>query len=186
MILFCYLFHLILPIQDWSTTGCRIAASARIPSPRDEAVLRHVLLRQRKFTPAVSRQILQTACICHRWTSLLTPFRSVAGWQFVQRGWIKTFAASVNSARERADVSGMDVKAEGRRNSTRSFASANPRNGKHNFSTNDQRKNCFRPHDSHSAEVSRKSTSWLLKGSIQKVQLSVPTEKGPHTEAGQA
>jgi hypothetical protein len=122
----------------------------------------------------------------HAISILPAPFRSVAGWQFVQRGRIKSFAASVNRARERADESGMDAKAEGRRNSTRSFVSAHPRNGKHNFSTNDQRKNCFRPHDSHSAEVGRKSTSWLPKGSIQKVQLSVPTEKGPHTEPKKA
>ena len=43
--------------------------------------------------------------------------RSLAGWQFMQRGLIITFAASVNKARERAGVSAMLEKPEGARSS---------------------------------------------------------------------
>jgi hypothetical protein len=43
--------------------------------------------------------------------------RSVAGWQFMQRGFMITFAASVNRARERAWGSVIPAKAEGARSS---------------------------------------------------------------------
>src|ERR1700674_1778758 len=38
---------------------CRIAAGSRIPTPRDEVVLRHMLLQQREIAPAIAGWILQ-------------------------------------------------------------------------------------------------------------------------------
>ena len=39
--------------------------------------------------------------------------RSLAGWQFMQRGWVSTLAASTNIARDRSAGSEIDANAEG-------------------------------------------------------------------------
>ena len=55
------------------------------------------------------------------WGCMSLPWvgRSLAGWQFMQRGFMITWAASVNSVRERACGSEIAAKAEGGRSSAR-------------------------------------------------------------------